>query len=141
MTLLPFGRLVLSCERDKLSTKVARRRVFVVQRNRELQTLKDNAERPPESLVSNLKEGLVAYCPFNGNAKDESGNGDHGTGNVKFRAADRFGKKKNAPNFDGNESLVFSSKFIFHEESDASLCFWFNTQNEGAIFLVDEKKT
>jgi hypothetical protein len=27
----------------------------------------------------NLEEGLIAYYPFNGNANDESGNGNHGT--------------------------------------------------------------
>ena len=34
----------------------------------------------------NLQEGLVAYYPFNGNANDESGNGNHGTpsGQVYF---------------------------------------------------------
>ena len=30
------------------------------------------------AMQAQLKEGLVAYYPFNGNAKDESGNGHHG---------------------------------------------------------------
>jgi hypothetical protein len=28
---------------------------------------------------ADLNDGLVAYYPFNGNADDESGNGNHGT--------------------------------------------------------------
>ena len=34
-----------------------------------------NLEKPKSSL----EKGLVAYYPFNGNAKDESGNGNDGT--------------------------------------------------------------
>jgi len=30
---------------------------------------------------TDLGNGLVAYYPFNGNANDESGNGNHGTVN------------------------------------------------------------
>jgi hypothetical protein len=31
------------------------------------------------SAHAGLDDGLVAYYPFNGNANDESGNGNHGT--------------------------------------------------------------
>ncbi len=44
-------------------------------------------------VVSTLgQEGLVAYYPFNGNADDESGNGNHGTVNGATPTTDRFGK-------------------------------------------------
>ena len=36
--------------------------------------VKSSEKKEPEFI----KEGLVAYYPFNGNAKDESGNGRHG---------------------------------------------------------------
>ena len=39
----------------------------------------------------NLDSGLVAYYPFNGNANDESGNGNNGTVNGATLTADRFG--------------------------------------------------
>ncbi len=47
-------------------------------------------------------EGLVAYYPFNGNANDESGNGNHGTviGNVEL-TTDRFGNSNSAYRFFG----------------------------------------
>ncbi len=47
-------------------------------------------------------EGLVAYYPFNGNANDESGYGNHGTviGNVTL-TTDRHGNSNSAYRFEG----------------------------------------
>ena len=47
--------------------------------------------------------GLVGYWPFNGNANDESGNGNNGTVNGATLTADRFGNANKAYNFDGND--------------------------------------
>jgi hypothetical protein len=51
----------------------------------------------------NLSSGLVAYYPFNGNANDESVNGNNGTvqGNVTL-STDRFGNSNKAYSFPGN---------------------------------------
>ncbi len=38
-----------------------------------------------------LKQGLAAYYPFNGNAKDESGNGNDGDVNSATLTEDRHG--------------------------------------------------
>jgi hypothetical protein len=46
--------------------------------------------------------GLVAYYPFNGNANDESGNGNNGTVNGAIADTDRFGNINAAYRFDGN---------------------------------------
>ena len=54
----------------------------------------------------NLKSGLVACYPFNGNAKDESGNGNNGTVNGANLTTDRFGKVDNAYNFNGSSSYI-----------------------------------
>jgi hypothetical protein len=43
----------------------------------------------------------VGYWPFNGNANDESGNGNNGTVNGATLTTDRFGNVNNAYNFDG----------------------------------------
>ena len=43
--------------------------------------------------------GLVGYWPFNGNANDESGNGNNGTVNGATLAADRFGNGNKAYDF------------------------------------------
>jgi len=45
--------------------------------------------------------GLVGYWPFNGNANDESGNGNNGTVNGATLTSDRFGNVGKAYNFDG----------------------------------------
>jgi hypothetical protein len=45
--------------------------------------------------------GLVGWWPFNGNANDESGNGNNGTVNGATLTADRFGNMDEAYSFDG----------------------------------------
>jgi hypothetical protein len=46
-------------------------------------------------------EGLVAYFPFNGNANDETENGNHGLVNGATLTEDRFGNPNSAYHFDG----------------------------------------
>ena len=55
-------------------------------------------------LPANLQQGLVAYYPFNGNANDESGNGNNGTVNGATLTADRFGNVNSA--FDFSNSYI-----------------------------------
>ena len=49
-------------------------------------------------------DGLVAYYPFNGNANDESGNGNHGTVNGAILTSDR--------NQNENSSYMFENSNI-----------------------------
>jgi hypothetical protein len=66
---------------------------------------------------ADLNEGLVAHYPFNGNANDDSGNGNDGTVYGATLTADRFGNQDSAYEFDGDdyincgndESLAISS--------------------------------
>ena len=53
---------------------------------------------------SDLSQGLVAYYPFNGNANDESGNGNDGTVSGATLTTDRFGNPSTAYSFGGPES-------------------------------------
>lgn len=55
---------------------------------------------------SNLKNGLVAYYPFNSNANDESGNAQHGRPELVESADDRFGTPNAAYLFDGYEAKI-----------------------------------
>ena len=48
-----------------------------------------------------LKEGLVAYYPFNGNAKDESGNGNDGEVKGPEAAMDRNERNNSSFDFSG----------------------------------------
>jgi hypothetical protein len=58
---------------------------------------------------SSLYNGLVAYYPFNSNANDESGNGNHGTVNGATLTTDRFGNANSAYSFDGVNDYITSS--------------------------------
>ena len=57
-----------------------------------------------------LKEGLVAYYPFNGNAKDESGNGNDGEIIGAKLIKDRFGNSDSAFEFDGIDDWIDLTK-------------------------------
>lgn len=48
-----------------------------------------------------INTGLVAYYPFNGNANDESGNGNHGIVNGATLTTDRFGNSNKSYYFSG----------------------------------------
>jgi hypothetical protein len=52
-----------------------------------------------------LKDGLVAYYPFNGNANDESGNGKNGQLNGVQFANDRYGSGTSSAAFDGSKYI------------------------------------
>jgi hypothetical protein len=57
-------------------------------------------------VQADLKEGLVAYYPFNGNANDESGNANNGTVYGAKLTTDRFGNPNNAYSFDGFNDYI-----------------------------------
>jgi len=94
---------------------------------------------------SSLKEGLVAYYPFNGNANDESGNGPDGTVNGASLSTDRHDKANNAYDFDGKSwiDLPQSEKLKFGAE-DFTYSAWIKTSNipdhAKIIFGEDENR-
>ena len=52
------------------------------------------------------QNGLVAYYPFNGNANDESGNGNSGTVKGASLTTDRFGNSSSAFDFNGIDNMI-----------------------------------
>jgi len=54
----------------------------------------------------NTESGLVAHYPFNGNANDESGNGNHGVVNGATITTDRHGNANSAYSFDGVDDYI-----------------------------------
>lgn len=70
--------------------------------------------------------GLIAYYPFNGNANDESGNGNHGTVHGATLITDRFGDAAKAYSFDGinNYISVPSSISLNSPSSEISISAW-----------------
>ena len=90
------------------------------------------------------KNGLVGWWPFNGNANDESGNGNHGTVNGATLTADRNGKVNSAYNFDGINNDISISKLNNMQYKPITYSVWFNPDslnvvtypNGGGILLV-----
>ena len=70
--------------------------------------------------------GLVGWWPFNGNANDESGNGNHGTVNGATLAADRFGNAGKAYSFDGVDDYISTNNPLGNLSSDFSFCVYVN---------------
>ncbi|ETR66729.1 MAG: hypothetical protein OMM_05511 [Candidatus Magnetoglobus multicellularis str. Araruama] len=83
-------------------------------------------ELSKDSDEIDLENGLVAYYPFNGNANDESGNGNHGVVHGASLAEDRFLNKNSAYSFDGYDDYIQIDgiKNIFSNDFTVSL--WVN---------------
>ena len=93
------------------------------------------AQNLPSYVPAN---GLVGWWPFNGNANDESGNGNNGTVNGATLTTDRFGNAGKAYLFDGNSKIVLNQHFL---NGAFSLVVWLKvTENQpgfhdsGSIF-------
>ena len=72
--------------------------------------------------------GLVGWWPFNGNANDESGNGNNGTVNGATLTADRNGVANCAYSFDGvNDKIVVAAQTSIPQQSDYTVSLWFNS--------------
>ena len=66
--------------------------------------------------------GLVGWWPFNGNANDESGNGNSGTVNGATLTSDRFGVANKAYSFDGVNDRIFAGNTNLTQ--NYSISFW-----------------
>ena len=71
--------------------------------------------------------GLVGYWPFNGNANDESGNGNNGTVNGATLTADRFGNIDEAYDFNADAQIVCPQNNI--PTQGFSLSVWLFQEN------------
>jgi hypothetical protein len=71
--------------------------------------------------------GLVGWWPFNGNANDESGNGNHGTVNGATLTQDRFGNANMAYGFDGVDDYIRIIDDSTLLNSVFSVSIWFKT--------------
>jgi uncharacterized protein (TIGR02145 family) len=81
--------------------------------------------------------GLIGWWPFNGNANDESGNGNNGTVNGATLTTDRFGLSNKAYSFNSNYiSVPHNSLFNFETNNSVTVSLWFNTTNKvGSVFV------
>ncbi|MDP1728350.1 MAG: LamG-like jellyroll fold domain-containing protein [Bacteroidota bacterium] len=76
---------------------------------------------------SDLQHGLIACYPFNGNTKDESGNGNNGTliGGVSS-TNDRFGMPNKAYSFNGSNGYINipNAASLSSPDKNLTVCFW-----------------
>jgi len=72
--------------------------------------------------------GLVGYWPFNGNANDESRNGNNGTVYNATLTTDRFGNNTSAYFFDGSTSYISGTSINLPVGNNPrTISAWFNT--------------
>ena len=70
-------------------------------------------------------DNLVGYWPFNGNANDESGNGNNGTVNGPILTSDRSDNPNSAYFFDGiNDFIDCGNNSICKEYSEFTMTIW-----------------
>jgi len=94
------------------------------------------AQTPPTYVPT---EGLAGWWPFNGNANDESGNGNNGTVNGATLTEDRFGQSANAYFFQStaNNSISVPNNQTLNLTSEMTLSCWFNKViNNGTSTLI-----
>ena len=58
------------------------------------------------TAYADLNDGLDVYYPFNGDADDESGNGNHGMVHGAVLTIDREGKSNSTYHFDGMDDYI-----------------------------------
>ena len=100
-------------------------------------SIKTMAQTIPSYVPTN---GLVGWWPFNGNANDESGNGNHGTVNGATLTSDRFGNTANSYDFSSCQYIDFGMTSINFLSSNFTVSLWFNhvsPQNNG--YLISKR--
>jgi len=110
-TFLWFGIYGYCWTKSEYNTSLAWNRYF---KNDNTKIYKDNPSKktglPVRCLRGSdeikLDSGLVAFYPFCGTARDESGNNNHGTVNGATLTTDRDGNANSAYSFDGNDDWI-----------------------------------
>jgi hypothetical protein len=93
---------------------------------------------PEDTPCSNLQSGLLAYYPFNGNANDESGNGNNGSAvNGAFFTTDFLGRPNKAAGFDGiNDYIIVQDNGRLNVDSmTVSMMIMVNNINRRQTFV------
>jgi len=82
----------------------------------------------PFSVFADVNGGLIAYYPFNSNALDESGNGNHGVIDGAQLTSDRHANSSKAYHFDGVDDYIglTTSKTLLAPKTAISISTWVN---------------
>jgi hypothetical protein len=82
-------------------------------------------------VCAGIADGLVAYYPFNGNANDESGYGNHGTVYGAALSPDRFDNPNRCYRFDGSNDYITAGTVNYTLPVSVSLWFKSTVVNLG----------
>jgi hypothetical protein len=73
-----------------------------------------------------FQDGLIAYYPFDGNASDHSGNGNHGSPVGTTLSSDRLGNPNMAFQFNGtNDYILLPQTQLLDGQTNATISIWF----------------
>ena len=87
------------------------------------------------AFVVTLETGLVAWYPFDGNASDMSGNGNHGTVHGATLGTDRHGRVGKAYSFDGVDDYIrIASSEELRDLTEYTVSLWAWSQNFSANY-------
>jgi hypothetical protein len=87
----------------------------------------------PSYVPSN---GLVGWWGFNGNANDESGNGNHGTVFGASMTSDRFGNSNKAYSFNGTSDYIKMLNPGPLGNTSRSVCVWVKTTDQSSSIIL-----
>lgn len=91
-------------------------------------------------VFDNLNAGLVAYYPFNGNANDESGNGNDGVVDGAILTSDRFENENSAFSFDGeNDVLTISDHPTLVGTNILTISTFINLNTDNGLRVIAAK--
>lgn len=86
------------------------------------------------STIQPINAGLVACYPFNGNANDQTVNGNHGVISNVVPTADRFGNPNSAYFFNGNNSIIrVPANPSLQPTNTLSISVWIRTEPKSLI--------
>ena len=105
-------------------------------------TIKVPEDNNPPAIPSYIpQDSLVAWYPFNGNANDESGNGNNGTVNGATLTTDKDGNENSAYSFNGLDNWVTLPNSLELNDVDGgvTLSLWFNASSldSSTSYLLD----
>ncbi len=97
-----------------------------------LQSIASAGEVSLENEAIDINTGLAAYYPFDGNANDASGKGNHGTVNGPVLTADRLGVSGKAYQFDGSDDYIRTTdSSSLNLTGDLSISAWIRPTRRG----------
>ncbi len=96
--------------------------------------------QPVDTINLTLKNGLIAYYPFNGNANDVSGNGFNGTTNGTTLTADRNNVSNSAYYFNGQSNIEIKNNAKLNP-SDITISVWYNSEQKNSTILTKSNQS